>query len=390
LFGVNLALVCAVIGGLALLTSQFTQERSTAAGWTAGLLLVFIVLDMVHRVIPNSEWISRLSPVYYYNLSKPLVPSYGVNAGAILLLIALSLILGVTSLWLFARRDIGGTVRVPRWLRPGERKPSRALPVTDWSLRSVYARGLGVVAMPTLWWTLGIAGFAGWIVFAVQQMETRLSSLFSSSPTVMNLIRNIGGGDASVNAGFLSAIFVLLPLFLMAFAVTQVNGWSTDEQDGRLDLVLAAPQPRLTVLLGRFAALATATIVIGVLTLVASALAAAASGLTLDTGNLAAATLGMIPLGLLIASIGYLASGWLRSAADTGLLSFLLLIWFFISFIGPELKWPNATLRLSPFYYYGTPLIHGLPLASVLGVVAVAVLALGLGALRFVRKDIGV
>ena len=390
LFGVNLALVCAVIGGLALLTSQFTQERSTAAGWTAGLLLVFIVLDMVHRVIPNSEWISRLSPVYYYNLSKPLVPSYGVNAGAILLLIALSLILGVTSLWLFARRDIGGTVRVPRWLRPGERKPSRALPVTDWSLRSVYARGLGVVAMPTLWWTLGIAGFAGWIVFAVQQMETRLSSLFSSSPTVMNLIRNIGGGDASVNAGFLSAIFVLLPLFLMAFAVTQVNGWSTDEQDGRLDLVLAAPQPRLTVLLGRFAALATATIVIGVLTLVASALAAAASGLTLDTGNLAAATLGMIPLGLLIASIGYLASGWLRSAADTGLLSFLLLFWFFISFIGPELKWPNATLRLSPFYYYGTPLIHGLPLASVLGVVAVAVLALGLGALRFVRKDIGV
>ena len=390
LFGVNLALVCAVIGGLALLTSQFTQERSTAAGWTAGLLLVFIVLDMVHRVIPNSEWISRLSPVYYYNLSKPLVPSYGVNAGAILLLIALSLILGVTSLWLFARRDIGGTVRVPRWLRPGERKPSRALPVTDWSLRSVYARGLGVVAMPTLWWTLGIAGFAGWIVFAVQQMETRLSSLFSSSPTVMNLIRNIGGGDASVNAGFLSAIFVLLPLFLMAFAVTQVNGWSTDEQDGRLDLVLAAPQPRLTVLLGRFAALATATIVIGVLTLVASALAASASGLTLDTGNLAAATLGMIPLGLLIASIGYLASGWLRSAADTGLLSFLLLIWFFISFIGPELKWPNATLRLSPFYYYGTPLIHGLPLASVLGVVAVAVLALGLGALRFVRKDIGV
>ena len=390
LFGVNLALVCAVIGGLALLTSQFTQERSTAAGWTAGLLLVFIVLDMVHRVIPNSEWISRLSPVYYYNLSKPLVPSYGVNAGAILLLIALSLILGVTSLWLFARRDIGGTVRVPRWLRPGERKPSRALPVTDWALRSVYARGLGVVAMPTLWWTLGIAGFAGWIVFAVQQMETRLSSLFSSSPTVMNLIRNIGGGDASVNAGFLSAIFVLLPLFLMAFAVTQVNGWSTDEQDGRLDLVLAAPQPRLTVLLGRFAALATATIVIGVLTLVASALAAAASGLTLDTGNLAAATLGMIPLGLLIASIGYLASGWLRSAADTGLLSFLLLIWFFISFIGPELKWPNATLRLSPFYYYGTPLIHGLPLASVLGVVAVAVLALGLGALRFVRKDIGV
>jgi ABC-2 type transport system permease protein len=247
-----------------------------------------------------------------------------------------------------------------------------------------------MIAMPAVWWTLGIAGFAAWMIFAVQQMETRLSSLFSSSPTVMNLIKNIGGGDASVNAGFLSAMFVLLPLFLMAFAVTQVSGWSADEQDGRLELLLATPQRRLGVLVARFAALGSATIFIGVITLLASAAAAAASGLRLDAGNLAAATLGMIPLGLLIAAIGYLASGWLRTAADTGLLSFLLLIWFFISFIGPELKWPDATLRLSPFYYYGTPLLHGLSLAPVLGVVAVAVLALSLGALRFVRKDIGV
>ncbi len=390
LFGLNLALLCAVIGGVALLISQFTQESGPAAGWTAGLLLVFIVLDMVHRVIPNTEWISRFSPVYYYNQSKPLVPSYGVNAGAMLLLLALTVILSGAAVWLFVRRDVGGTVPLPRWLRVPERAASRALPVGDWSLRSVYARSLGMIAMPTVWWTLGIAGFAAWIVFAVQQMESRLSSLFASSPTVMNLIKNIGGGDASFNAGFLSAIFVLLPLFLMAFAVTQVNGWSADEQDGRLELLLAAPQRRLSVLLGRFAALASATVFIAVVTLLASGGAAAAAGLKLDSGNLAAATLGMIPLGLLIAAVGYLASGWLRTAADTGLVSFLLLIWFFISFIGPELNWPNATLRLSPFYYYGTPLLNGLSLAPVLGVLAVAVLALGLGALRFIRKDIGV
>ena len=390
LFGLNLALICAVIGGLSLLISQFTQERGPAAGWTAGLALIFIVLDMVHRVIPNTVWISRLSPIYYYNLSKPLVPSYGVSVGAMLVLLVLTLVLSGAAVWLFVRRDVGGTVALPRWLRLPERPASRALPVGDWSLRSVYARSLGMIAVPTFWWTLGIAGFAGWMVFVVQQMETRLSSLFSSSPTVENLIKNIGGGNVNLTAGFLSAMFVFLPLFLMAFAVTQVNGWSDDEQDGRLELVLASPQPRLTVLLGRFAALASATVVIGLITLLATAAAGAASGVTLDTGKLAAATLGMIPLGLLIAGVGYLASGWLRSAADTGLLSFLLLIWFFISFIGPELNLPDATLRLSPFYYYGTPLLHGLQLTSVLGVLAVGAVALGLGALRFVRKDIGV
>src|SRR5437763_736114 len=224
LFGLNLALLCAVIGGVALLISQVTQEGGPAAGWTSGLLLFFIVLDMVHRVIPNSEWISRFSPIYYYNRSKPLVPSYGTNAGAMLLLLVMALVLSGAAIWLFARRDVGGTVPLPRWLRrPG-------------------------------------------------------------------------------------------------------------------------------VLLARFAALGSGTVFIGVITLFASAVAAAASGLTLDLGNLAAATLGMIPLGLLIAAVGYLAAGWLRTAADTGLLSFLLLIWFFISFIGPELQWPDATLRLSPFY----------------------------------------
>jgi ABC-2 type transport system permease protein len=390
LFGLNLALVCAIIGGLALLISQFTQEQGPAAGWTGGLLLVFIVLDMVHRVIPNTEWISRLSPIYYYNLSKPLVPSYGVNVGAMILQLALALIFCGAALWLFARRDIGGTVPLPRWLRLPERTASRALPVGDWSLRSVYARSLGMIAVPATWWTLLISGWAVWVVVVVQQLQAKLSALLASSPAFINAIKNIGGGDPSLSTGLLSAMLFFLPLFLMAFVVTQVNGWSADEQDGRLDLVLAAPQPRLQVLFGRFAALATATIVISLITLLATAAAAAYAGLKLDAGNLAAATLGMVPLALLVAGIGYMAAGWLRTAADTGLLSFLLAAWFFISFIGPELKLPEATLRLSAFYYYGTPLLHGLQATSVVEVIVVAALALGIGAVRFARKDIAV
>jgi ABC-2 type transport system permease protein len=60
--------------------------------------------------------------------------------------------------------------------------------------------------------------------------------------------------------------------------------------------------------------------------LVVTELAALTSGLKLDAGNVAAASLGMIQLGLLIAVLGFLFSGWLRTAIDTGLLSFLLVI----------------------------------------------------------------
>jgi len=129
---------------------------------------------------------------------------------------------------------------------------------------------------------------------------------------------------------------------------------------------------------------------VGVVTLVASGVAAQVAGVALDGRHLAEATLGMIPLGLLIAAIGYLASGWLRTAADTGPLSFLLAAWFLISFVGPDLKWPDATLRLSVFYYYGTPLLRGLEAANIGFVVVIAAAALALAALRFARKDIAV
>jgi ABC-2 type transport system permease protein len=390
LFGLNVALICGVFGAISLLISQFTQERGAAAGWTSGLLLVSIVVDMIHRVVPDTEWLSRISPVYYYNANKLLVPSYGIDVGAMLLQLALIILLSGAAVWLFVRRDVGRTVAVPGWLRLPERKvsPEQALPLRAWSLRSVYTRSLAMIAVPTFWWTLGIAGFAGWMVIIAKQTEKLLADLFAGSPLLKEFVSKLGGSNVATSTTILSGIFSLLPLLLMAFAVAQASRWSADEENGRLELVLSTPQPRLRVLLGRFAALTTATIIIGVLTLATTVLASTAIGLELDRGNLAAATLSIIPMGLLVAAIGYLFSGWLSTAIDTGLLSFLVLIWFFISFIGPELDLPDATMRLSAFYYYGKPLLDGLPLWNMLGVLGVAIAVLIVASVRFARKDI--
>ena len=265
----------------------------------------------------------------------------------------------------------------------GESGPSGA-----WSLTTVFTRSLRSLLWPTVWWTVGIAGFAAWMVIVVAQMETKLDKLLAGSPAAITLIRDLGGSSTLIIEGFLSAMFSFLPLFLMAFAVTQVNRWSGDEQNGRLDLILAAAQPRLRVMLARFGALTAAVTFIALITFLASALAVGAGGLPIDTGRIAAATAGMIPLALLPAAIGYLAAGWLRTAADTGLLSFLLLAWFFISFIGPELSWPSVVFKLSAFYYYGTPLLHGLEVTSMLAVIGAAALALIAGAVRFTHQDI--
>src|SRR5207245_972714 len=143
------------------------------------------------------DWISRISPVYYYNLTKPLVPGFHDDPSGPFVLLALSLVLSAAGVWLFLRRDAGGTVRLPEWLRrlQPEPRPRRALPVDDWSLRSIYGRSLAMIARPTVWWTLGIAGFAAWMVVVVKQTESLLVTLFQGSPLLKTFVTNLGGSS---------------------------------------------------------------------------------------------------------------------------------------------------------------------------------------------------
>src|SRR5258706_3671525 len=56
-----------------------------------------------------------------------------------------------------------------------------------------------------------------------------------NKPTV---VLKLSGSDPATNAAILGALCFFLPVPLMAFAVTQANRWSADEEDGRLELVL--------------------------------------------------------------------------------------------------------------------------------------------------------
>jgi ABC-2 type transport system permease protein len=391
LFGLNLALVCGVFGGVALLVSQVTLQARTAAGATGGALFVAVVLDMLHRVVPGTTWLSALSPVYYFNRSKPLVPSFGTDPWSMLLLLGATVLAAGVAVAVFVWRDMGRAV----WTRPAPRSgatggaPARARRRDAWSLRSVYARGLATIVAPTLWWTLAIAGFAAFTMVATEQLSQQIQQLIDDSPTMRLMLAALGGAAARTHEALLGGLFVLLPVLIMIFAVTQAGRWAGDEEAGRHDLILATPQPRHRLLLARYAALATAAAFVGLVTLAASVLASGATGLAIPAGHLAAAVLTIVPQALLMAAVGYLGAGWLGPALENGLSSFLLAGWFFLSFVGPELGWSPALQRVSPFYYYGTPLLDGVPLGGLAVVLGATAAALVGAALRFRRKDIG-
>ncbi len=112
LAGVNIILTSFVYGALGLFFSQFTRTAGAAAGLAGGYMALDFVVAGAMRSSNGPAWISGLTINYYSELSKPIISTYGANPGALLVLLAISLVLVAASLWLFVRRDAGDIVRV--------------------------------------------------------------------------------------------------------------------------------------------------------------------------------------------------------------------------------------------------------------------------------------
>jgi ABC-2 type transport system permease protein len=388
ILGLDVSLLTAAFAAIALFVSQFTHERASAAGLTGALFGLAILLNSLHIIVPSAENLARISPVYYFGLSKPLNPSYGTNPGAMLVLAGIAVVFSVAGVALFLSRDVGASIRlIPAFGRVSSAR-ARRLPTRDWTLRSVYARSLRVLALPTLWWALGIGFFGAVFTLLARQDEKNLADALSSS-TLKGVISALtGGGDIATNAGFLSIIFAELPLVFAIFALIQASNWADDEENGRFELLLATPQSRRRVMLARYAAFVTSLLGIAAALLAATLVAAATQDLALDSGHVVEAAFGILPLALVIGSVGYLIAGWVRASAVTGVLGTLLAASFAIELLGGILNWPDWTQKLSIFTLYGNPLVKGIEWANLLALLAVAVAALALATWQFARKDI--
>ena len=61
---------------------------------------------------------------------------------------------------------------------------------------------------------------------------------------------------------------------------------------------------------------------------------------------------------------------------------------FVLTLLAPLFHWPPALLQLSIFEQYGAPLVEGLHLPRVLGLLAVVGVTLTIATVRFTRKDL--
>jgi ABC-2 type transport system permease protein len=197
-------------------------------------------------------------------------------------------------------------------------------------------------------------------------------------------------GPLITNEGYLSvALFFYFPVLLALFALTNVWGWASDEEEGRLEVLVTVPVARGQVLLARYAAGALSLAGVLSLTLTGILLTAAVLQVPLQTDRVVAAVLAGGPPALVVLVGGLTLAAWLaRPGLAVGVTGGLIVAMFLLDVLAPLFDWPDAIRHLSLFHFYGRPLLDGVAWGDMAGLLVAALLLAGWNFLGFRRRDI--
>jgi ABC-2 type transport system permease protein len=348
--------------GLGVLVSQLTATARAGAGVAALLLSGLYVLTNVWDELGPAGAIRFVSPFFYFNQSRALVPGHGLDIPSSLALLAMTAILLGAAARAYQRRDYAAGL----WAR---RRPARPL------------RRVQRPALRTFWGATLLRERAGLLTWAGAAAAT-LALMAWLEPTVVDmweefqLTQNLIGRDPELTVAdeYLSFAAQIVVPIVAAYVITQAAGWVGDLKQGRVELLLASPVswPRLVwerlvaMLLG--AGVVTAGAIGG---LVAGALAAGVGLRWLGLLWLAADTL------LLAGALGGVASlvvAWLRGAGAVTVLAILTAASYLLVYLVRLFAWPDWVVRLSVFGAYGDPYIEIPPWSGLAVLTTLAVL----------------
>ncbi len=194
--------------------------------------------------------------------------------------------------------------------------------------------------------------------------------------------------------GFVSIeFFSFMPLILGIFGVLMGSGLLvSDEENGRLDLIMAHPVSRTALFLGRLLAFVAATVAILAIAWLGLIVSMTWSSMDIGWGRIWLPLLSLLAELLLFGTISLLMSIVLpsrRMAATTG--GLLLVASFFITGLAKINENLEPVAKLSPLNYYQTQdAFQGLNGAWLAGLLGSALVFAALAWWRFQRRDIRV
>jgi ABC-2 type transport system permease protein len=225
----------------------------------------------------------------------------------------------------------------------------------------------------------------GFLVILTKNVVSQVATLFNN-PSLEKLLN---GQNLATNAGFLAGIlYVYLPLVVSIFAGVLAYRWSSDLDQGKLELVLSTPEPRWRTMLQRFAAVGIASVLAALATWVAILAGEYITGLSLDFGHVTLSALSLLPLELVTAALVYVLSGLVGPRLVLGILSIYLAISFLIDEVRLLLNLPSWVQNISIFHQYGSPLTSAMNWGAFFGMLVAAVVLLVIAETLFTRSDV--
>jgi len=344
------AVVAAFFFGAGLLISQLVVTARAAAGITILAMVLAYVLGNMADELGWFSWIRFVSPFFYFQQSRVLVPGHHLDAVATFVLAFAAVALTVVGASALSRRDLGASFLSHPRQRPAQSRDSSSLVriggfwVRDAWLRDLHER----------WLNLAIWALASGLLMALMVATIRnVTGVWENSALIKQLFGRLPG--QTFVEQYLAYVGIIAAVAPAAYAVSEAARWVSDLDEGRAGALLAVYGSRVRLILEWGASVLVGVATISLAVLAGGALGAAAAGVGLSpAGLLRTAAVGTL-LGAGIGGIALASVVLSKSDLAVGGLAAWLGASFFVSLLGPLFGWPEWLMRLSPFDAFGTP-----------------------------------
>lgn len=332
---------------LGLLVSQLMASSRAAGGLAAAVIVGLYLFTNVWQELGPAGWARFISPFYYFDRSRALIPGYAFDVPAAAVLLAMAAVMLAAATWAFQRRDYAA----PLWARtPGKARP--AGPVQRPALRHLWSAMLlreryGLVA-----W----AGAAALSMFVMARLEPTVVDTWNK----IKLFRDFIGTQPGRSAAdmYLSFAAEILAPLVVAYIIVRAAAWVADLRQGRVELILAAPVSWPRLIAERLAALLGGVLVITAGSIGGLAAGAASAGATLSGPGLLRLTAITFLLGAAFGAVAALAVAWARSGLAVTVLAVFAAASYLLTFLVQLFGWPDWVTRMSVFGAFGRPYLE--------------------------------
>jgi ABC-2 type transport system permease protein len=365
-FALQLGLIALFFGGLA-----FALAPILGRGGAAGTAAVALAIAWIVNPFSALDPIAIFSPFRWLFNSVPLTQTYDWPPLALVAVVAVAFL--VAGVELFARRDLGVTA--------GLSLPT--LPGAVLGVRGLTSRAFGEQVPRALAWGLGMAIWAAALVSISGSFAAQIEG---SSDLVKTFSIVFPGLDFTKAGAWLTLWGEMLYIAAGLAATTFISKWASDEQDGRLEMLLATPKRRSLWVLSGGASAIMAVVVMTGLFAAGTALGALAGGISATDAIIGSASLGLFAIA--VVGVGFAVGGMWRTSIAAEIAATLVIATYLIFLIGPPLKAPDWFVQLALLDHYGQPMVGSWDLAGVAASVIIAVAGVLIGAWGIRRRDI--